>query len=383
MNFFDDCDTAGNTTFDHNHSGIYLYDGSPFISRIKGEDTIFNYAMYAADWLYEDGFRQLGSITIDSMGYPDYHYGRTGKFVSNDSVIALECEYFAPTASDSCSFFVSRLRVYNDIEDSILGVYIGDVMDWDIPADQGARNGTGCDPTRQLIYCYGAEYNPDIVDNDNCVLSDQRYGGLSYYCGFHVPLCTADDTIPCPRAMWTRMNADYVYPANGFVAAEMYTLLTSISGCSPWEATYTEPLDSQYQDLHMVTVYGQYDLGAGDTLVFIRILASEYDGGLGSLQSTVDRARAWIDDRPDVFGQPLGDNCVCCDEPGDADNNGVLNILDVTYIINYLYKNGPEPVCPDEADPDKNCAPNILDVTYIINYLYKNGPPPECGCVGG
>ena len=63
-----------------------------------------------------------------------------------------------------------------------------------------------------------------------------------------------------------------------------------------------------------------------------------------------------------------------CDR-GDADFSGSINILDVTYIINYLYKGGPEPdlYC---ADANATGMINILDVTYIINYLYKGGPPP-------
>jgi hypothetical protein len=63
---------------------------------------------------------------------------------------------------------------------------------------------------------------------------------------------------------------------------------------------------------------------------------------------------------------------------GDADNSGGINILDVTYIINYLYKEGPAPDYPGAADADGSGGINILDVTHIINYLYKEGPKPEC-----
>jgi len=70
----------------------------------------------------------------------------------------------------------------------------------------------------------------------------------------------------------------------------------------------------------------------------------------------------------------------CCDKPGDADGNGAgPSILDVTHIINYLYNDGPAPVCMAEGDPNGDGAINILDVGYIINYLYKGGPAPICG----
>ena len=72
----------------------------------------------------------------------------------------------------------------------------------------------------------------------------------------------------------------------------------------------------------------------------------------------------------------------CCNLAGDASNNDAVNILDVTYVINYLYKGGPPPVCNDEGDANGNNSINILDVTHLINYLYKGGPPPICGTTG-
>ncbi|MFH2036819.1 MAG: right-handed parallel beta-helix repeat-containing protein, partial [Candidatus Zixiibacteriota bacterium] len=72
-------------------------------------------------------------------------------------------------------------------------------------------------------------------------------------------------------------------------------------------------------------------------------------------------------------------NTACGDcSPGDADNNGNLNILDITRLIGYLYKDGPAPapyeIC--SGDPNINCVVNILDITYIIAALYKDGPAP-------
>lgn len=72
-------------------------------------------------------------------------------------------------------------------------------------------------------------------------------------------------------------------------------------------------------------------------------------------------------------------NFGCCLVPGDANNSGAVNILDVSYLINYLYKGGSAPVCMPEADADGSGAVNLLDVTRLINYLYKGGSAPVCG----
>lgn len=63
---------------------------------------------------------------------------------------------------------------------------------------------------------------------------------------------------------------------------------------------------------------------------------------------------------------------------GDADGSGLVNILDVTRLINYLYKGGPAPDPLEGGDSNGSGQLNILDVTYLINFLYKGGPDPIC-----
>ncbi len=59
-------------------------------------------------------------------------------------------------------------------------------------------------------------------------------------------------------------------------------------------------------------------------------------------------------------------------EPGDVDHNGILNIDDVTSLIDYLLGSNDE-VCPICADFDGNGIANIDDVTGLIDYLLGGG----------
>jgi hypothetical protein len=61
---------------------------------------------------------------------------------------------------------------------------------------------------------------------------------------------------------------------------------------------------------------------------------------------------------------------------GDANGDWMVDIADVVYLVNFLYKGG-EPPEPMEAG-DANCdgIVNVGDVVYLVNYLYKGGPPP-------
>lgn len=66
---------------------------------------------------------------------------------------------------------------------------------------------------------------------------------------------------------------------------------------------------------------------------------------------------------------------------GDANDDRTVNLLDVTFILRYLYHGGPPPADVNMGDPDGSCETNLLDVTYLINYLYRGGPEPVPGCV--
>ena len=59
---------------------------------------------------------------------------------------------------------------------------------------------------------------------------------------------------------------------------------------------------------------------------------------------------------------------------GDIEADGLINILDIVYLINYIYKAGPEPRPMNNANVDGEGEINILDIVYLINFIYKNGP---------
>lgn len=66
---------------------------------------------------------------------------------------------------------------------------------------------------------------------------------------------------------------------------------------------------------------------------------------------------------------------------GDATGDDRVNLLDILYIIGYLYHAGPPPPNLNLADVDGSCNITLLDVTYLINYLYRGGAQPLPGCV--
>jgi hypothetical protein len=87
------------------------------------------------------------------------------------------------------------------------------------------------------------------------------------------------------------------------------------------------------------------------------------------LVGRLDTSKVYLDD---------GSLTVLRGKCGDVNNNGVVNILDVTYLIAYLYKGGPTPPVLSLANANGTWPINILDATYLIAYLYKGGPDPRC-----
>ncbi|MCK4856404.1 MAG: dockerin type I repeat-containing protein, partial [candidate division Zixibacteria bacterium] len=65
---------------------------------------------------------------------------------------------------------------------------------------------------------------------------------------------------------------------------------------------------------------------------------------------------------------------------GDADGNGMVNVADVVYLIDYIFAGGPAPNPLLAGDVDCNAMVNIADVVYLINYIFGGGPEPCAGC---
>jgi len=67
-----------------------------------------------------------------------------------------------------------------------------------------------------------------------------------------------------------------------------------------------------------------------------------------------------------------GGNC------GDVNGDGLVNLLDIIALIQFLYKPNSPAVPLMGGDCDGNAKIDILDITYLINNLYRGGPSPNC-----
>lgn len=62
---------------------------------------------------------------------------------------------------------------------------------------------------------------------------------------------------------------------------------------------------------------------------------------------------------------------------GDANRDKIIDLGDVIYLINFVYKNGPPPDPLPAGDANSDGEVDIVDVFYLIDYLFIGGPLPS------
>ena len=62
---------------------------------------------------------------------------------------------------------------------------------------------------------------------------------------------------------------------------------------------------------------------------------------------------------------------------GDVNCDGVINLVDITYLNNYVFKSTTPPPHLINGDANSDGVISIADINYLVNYVLKGGPPPN------
>ncbi len=351
-----DCDT---------NATVVIYDASPVIGWIEGGDTIMNWSIFGDGFASAEGFKPVSHVPAGSgVDYDSF----SCVFTSSDTSVVLEQTWWAPHDADSMQFMIQCLKLYTNVG-GVTGLIVGEALDIDLVSDSGSDNGSAFDASRQAIYQFGIDYNNDPPD---CQSEALRYAGIAFIEARRSFNCPLIDEGGDPYGAYTASNGDYVYPAGGFVAEELYANMINNEGYNVY--TNSNP-DSQFVDLHAVMTFATgVDLGIGDTVKYYSVIASTHLTGESEIQRAIDEGKQWY--RNHIQQGYVPEDCGCCNLGGDVDHSGGIDVSDLGYMVDYLFRGGPPPPCDEEGDVDGSGGIDVSDLGYIVDYLFRGGPPP-------
>ncbi len=78
------------------------------------------------------------------------------------------------------------------------------------------------------------------------------------------------------------------------------------------------------------------------------------------------------------YGVEAGFVHVSSVDHGDPNSDGITDLGDAIYLLNYLFRYGPDPCPAESGDNDCDGSVNLGDIIYLLNYLFRDGPAPTC-----
>jgi hypothetical protein len=290
-----------------------LFDGSLVIGMVDGTDTI-------AYWdLYEPGNFVVVDTFVAGMESPWYET-RTLRFVTPDDRLDGSVTYrYNDVGFEAGDAFRVSYTLHNTC-DTTLTFLVGLYADFNLPPF--VLDFAEVDTARNLVL---------IRD-----YMDTHAAGLKLLTGEPRNLRAINN----PQLAW-----------DGLTALEVYGEL----------AATTSPAGPTMDDWSALLTFGEVTLALGDS---IRFDAALLYGANGSA---------------DVIGaaDALAQGGCPVTLSGDVNTDGTLNSADVVYLVNYIFKQGPQPL-PVEPAGDPNCSGQVTpsDILKLVNYVFKAGPPP-------
>ncbi|MFQ5607205.1 MAG: DUF1028 domain-containing protein [Candidatus Zixiibacteriota bacterium] len=109
------------------------------------------------------------------------------------------------------------------------------------------------------------------------------------------------------------------------------------------------------------------------------------DNGDGTFSVTLTSSTTRGEDQIQVFVETVGVITGLLQQPtvfyfrcGDPNNDGNVNVSDITYLIARIFAGGQAPQPKLSGDANGSGVVNVSDITYLITRIFAGGAPPVC-----
>jgi len=207
-------------------------------------------------------------------------------------------------------------------------------------------------------YPLSGAHNAAFSEDGNYIFIGDEIGGS----GHHTRVFDISDYNNVFKVFDIVIGGQFSTAHNCYVRGDKLLIAHYTQGVRIWNISNpTAPFEEGHFDTHRPggfgawSVYPYYPSG--------RFIVSDWDNGLFVFESP-------------LLPPPPG----CCEGiRGDmnGDNSASSDILDLTYIVDLIFKGGSDISCPEEGDINGDgVTGNILDLTYVVDIIFRGGPPP-------
>jgi len=185
-----------------------------------------------------------------------------------------------------------------------------------------------------------------------------------------------------PGYMGEFYDGVYSWQEATLVTPDAYDIDFHLAPCGYGEGRISGVIDSEGLPLEGASVYaylggqvaGYARSSSGGGYVINGLVPGTYTVS-ASMVSYYDAA--YPDPVEVAYGKASGVNIELVPvQVGDVTGEGVVDLGDIVFLINYLYQGGQAPNPMQAGDLNCDGVVNVGDIVYFTNYLYKGGPAP-------
>ncbi len=331
-------------------------------------------------------------ITIDASGFPEgfarhkgiieISWGPAGG--SLDSLAYLPVFFTVPCTEDTTYTATDNNDVggpeYNWIDITTIGSIIARTQYYN-SYDYSARLDDGTAGPYPLPFdfnYYGQTYNQIYIGVNGAIsFTDAEVNVGGFYSGFALDEAPFQTIIP---VFWNDLVIDAAELGTGHGDIYRYYSPTNDSVVILWYqmGNFNNALDTLTSFEVILTRDG--DINAQYQSVGISGLASTASIGLSGgpcqfedyVQSGMPPSHIVTDGSAVRFGN----NTINPIMSGDVDYSGSLNLIDILFLIDAIYGDGPDPTPVAMGDVNCDGNLNLLDILYLIDTIYGEGDDP-------